>query len=158
MSSAVDQESKPGAKVARGERRAMRHRMKDLLLFLPNMLKLLLRLVRDTRVSRSDKLILGGTILYVIAPLDFLPDMIPFIGQIDDSYLVAISLLRLLSRADGAIVMEHWDGEMDLKRLVDSVASVASHFLPESIRHALMSRIDVKTPQRLRVVKGGAGS
>ena len=58
--------------VARKERGALRKRMRDLLLLLPNLLKLMLRLVRDPRVSRADKVILGGAILYVIAPLDFI--------------------------------------------------------------------------------------
>lgn len=41
------------------KRGALRRRMKDLLMLLPNLLKLLVRLVRDPRVSRADKVILG---------------------------------------------------------------------------------------------------
>jgi uncharacterized membrane protein YkvA (DUF1232 family) len=128
--------------------------MKDLLLFLPNLLKLLVRLVRDPRVSRADKVILGGTILYVIAPLDFIPDMIPFIGQIDDSYLVAISLIRLLNRTDPSVVLGHWDGEINVKRLLDTIVEVATVFLPKSVRYALTAKIDVNEPRSLRAVRG----
>ncbi len=122
-------------------------------MFLPNLLKLLVRLVRDPRVSRADKVILGGTILYVIAPLDFIPDMIPFIGQVDDSYLVAISLLRLMSRTDPTVFLELWDGEMNIKRLVDSLIELTSVFLPKSIRYALTASIDVNEPRSLRRVR-----
>lgn len=141
--------------MTRRERGKVRKKMKDLLLFLPNLVRLLARLMRDARVSRADKVILGGTILYVIAPLDFLPDMIPFIGQIDDSYLVAIALLRMLNRADGAIVAEHWQGEMNIKRLATSIIEVASVFLPQTIRHALTARIEIREPRNFRVVAGG---
>jgi uncharacterized membrane protein YkvA (DUF1232 family) len=141
-------------KPARKERGAMRRRMKDMLLLLPNLFKLIVRLVRDPRVSRADKVILGGTILYVIAPLDFIPDMIPFIGQVDDTYLVAISLLRLFSRTDPRVVADHWKGEIDVKRLVDSIIEVATVFLPKPVRYALTAHIDVNEPRSLRKVRG----
>lgn len=143
---------------SRKERGKLRRRMKDLLLLLPNLLRLLVRLVRDPRVSRADKVILGGTILYVIAPLDFIPDMIPFIGQIDDSYLVAISLLRLLTRADAKIVAEHWTGGIDLKHLVDTIVELSSTFLPKPIRYALTAKIDVNEPRSLRKVRSAGAA
>jgi uncharacterized membrane protein YkvA (DUF1232 family) len=136
------------------ERGQLRKRMKDLLLLLPDLLVLMLRLVRDARVSRADKVILGGAILYVIAPLDFIPDMIPFIGQVDDSYLVAISLMRMLSRADARVVAEHWKNDIDVKRLLDSIIEVAAVFLPKPIRYALTAKIDVNEPRSLRMVRG----
>jgi uncharacterized membrane protein YkvA (DUF1232 family) len=141
--------------ISRGERKTLRRRMKELLLLLPNLVKLLVRLLRDSRVSRADKVILAGTILYVIAPLDFLPDMIPFIGQVDDAYLVAISVLRILNRADEKVVSAHWEGSIDIKRLVGSIVDVATVFLPQRIRTALTARIDVREPRSLRMVRGG---
>ena len=139
---------------SRTERGRLRKRMKDLLLLLPNLFALMVRLVRDPRVSRADKVILGGAILYVIAPLDFIPDMIPFIGQVDDSYLVAVSLVRLLSRADPRIVADHWKNQIDVKRLLDSIIEVAGIFLPKPIRYALTAKIDVNEPRSLRMVRG----
>ena len=140
---------------SRVERKKLRTRMKELLLLLPNLVKLLVRLLRDARVSRADKVILAGTILYVIAPLDFLPDMIPFIGQVDDVYLVAISILRLVNRTDAKLINEHWDGETDIKRLVGSIVDVSTVFLPRPIRTALTARIDVREPRSLRMVRDG---
>ena len=140
--------------VSRGERSALRRTMKDLLLLLPNLVRLLLGLMRDARVSRADKVILAGTVLYVVTPLDFIPDMIPFVGQIDDTYLVAVALVRMLNRADGKVVADHWRGEMDLKRLVDSIIEVSTVFLPKAVRYALTARIDVNAPRSLRAVRG----
>ena len=157
MAGEIESEVREGRRPPRSERAARRGRMRDLLLLLPNMVKLLVRLVRDPRVSRADKVILGGTLFYVIAPLDFLPDMIPFLGLVDDSYLVAISLVRLLNRADGNVVAEHWDGEMDVKKLVGSVIEVASVFLPKPIRAALTARMEIREPRNLRVVRGQKG-
>src|SRR5215471_13454487 len=89
------------------QRREMKSRMKELLLFIPNLLWLLFGLLRDERVSRADKAILAGTILYVISPLDIIPDFIPFIGQVDDAYLIGIALIRLMNRTDVEVYREH---------------------------------------------------
>src|SRR5215471_606426 len=110
------------------EDRDMRAFMCDCLLFIPNMVMLLVALLRDDRVSRADKAILAGTIVYVISPIDIIPDFIPFIGQVDDTYLLAISILRLLNRADPRVVMDHWRGQADIKQLVTSIAMVAEYF------------------------------
>src|SRR5215471_6691767 len=127
------------------QRREMKSRMKELLLFIPNLLWLLFGLLRDERVSRADKAILAGTILYVISPLDIIPDFIPFIGQVDDAYLIAISLLRLLNRAERDIVRDHWKGSIDIKELVSSIALAAEYFLPTKIKNVLRGRIE-RTP------------
>src|SRR5215469_9884248 len=128
--------------IDRRERRRMKSRMKELLLFMPNLLWLLFGLLRDERVSRADKAILAGTILYVISPLDIIPDFIPFIGQVDDAYLIAISLLRLLNRAERDVVLEHWKGSIDIKQLVTSIVMAAEYFLPARIKNVLRGRIE----------------
>jgi uncharacterized membrane protein YkvA (DUF1232 family) len=118
--------------------------MRELLLFVPNFVKLVVDLLRDPRVSQADKAILAGVIMYVIVPLDIIPDFIPFIGQIDDTYLLAISILRLLNRADREVVLEHWDGKQNIKELISNVASVAEYFLPRRMKNVLRGRIEPK--------------
>jgi uncharacterized membrane protein YkvA (DUF1232 family) len=116
--------------------------MAELLLFIPNLLKLLVDLLRDARVSSADKAILAGTILYVIAPIDVIPDFIPFIGMVDDSYLMAIAILRLVNRADATVVAQHWRGSIDIKELVTNIARIAEVFLPKRMKNALRGRIE----------------
>src|SRR6266498_653159 len=88
---------------------------------IPNFLKLLYRLFKDPRAPLAEKALLAGTIIYVISPLDFIPDLFPFIGQVDDLYLVSLVVLRLLSRTNEEILREHWDGGSDLAALVGRV-------------------------------------
>jgi uncharacterized membrane protein YkvA (DUF1232 family) len=130
----------PGS-VKKRDRREMKSLMKELLLFIPNLLWLMFGLLRDERISRADKAILAGTILYVISPLDIIPDFIPFIGQVDDIYLIAISLLRLLNRAEADVVRDHWKGDIDIKDLVTSISLAAEYFLPKKIKNVLRGRI-----------------
>src|SRR5262245_16801858 len=77
---------------------------------IPTFLKLLYRLFKDSRAPLAEKALLAGTIIYVVSPLDFIPDLFPFIGQVDDLYLVALVVLRLLSRTNEGVLREHWDG------------------------------------------------
>ncbi|MCV5111836.1 DUF1232 domain-containing protein, partial [Escherichia coli] len=69
-------------------------------MFLPNLVVLLGRLLKDARVPAAEKALFAAAIVYVISPLDFIPDGFPFIGQVDDLYIVALTILRLLNRTD----------------------------------------------------------
>ena len=137
------------------EQRSMRRKMRELLLFIPNLMGLLIGLLRDERVSQADKAILAGIIMYVIVPIDVIPDFIPFIGQVDDSYLLAISILRLLNRADRRVVLDHWKGRRDIKELVDSIVKIAEFFLPKPVKNVLRGRIEPKG--RMTVVADAPG-
>lgn len=129
-----------------------KQRIKNLLLFIPNMLLLCARLLRDSRVPAIEKALLAGAIVYAIIPFDLIPDMIPFVGQIDDAYLIALTLLRLMDRTDPRIVREHWSGGGDVVELVGAAAMLAAKFLPRPIRRVLTSRVEA-VPGKLEELK-----
>ena len=120
-----------------------KRRMKSLLMFLPNMIALCGRLMTDRRVPRTEKALFAGAIVYAIIPFDFIPDVLPFVGQIDDAYLIALTLLRLLNRTDERVVREHWRGGGDVVQLAESIASLAPMLLPGRIRRVLSSRVEI---------------
>ena len=120
-----------------------RSRMKNLLLFVPNTVLLCGRLMTDSRVPRTERALVAGAIVYAIVPFDLIPDMIPFVGQIDDAYLIALTLLRLMDRTDERILREHWNGGGDIVQLVEATAMIAGKLLPKRIRRVLTSRVAV---------------
>lgn len=120
-----------------------RRRLKNLLLFIPNMLLLCARLLTDPRVPATERALLAGAIVYAIIPFDLIPDMIPFVGQVDDAYLIALTLLRLMERTDPKVVREHWNGGGDVVELIGAAALLAGKFLPQRIRRVLSSRVTV---------------
>lgn len=124
------------------DRKQARSWMRSLITFLPNLVKLMYRLIADSRVSKADKAVLLAVIVYVITPLDFIPDIFPFIGQVDDTYLVAIALLRLINRASDDVIQEHWEGETNIKSLVTTISNLASFFLPKKVRNLLVGNLD----------------
>jgi uncharacterized membrane protein YkvA (DUF1232 family) len=136
----------------REARLSARRKLIDLLFFIPNLMILLLAMLRDQRVNSADKAILAGVVIYVIAPIDIIPDFIPFIGQVDDSYLIAISILRLLNRAERSVIMDHWRGRHDIKSLVTNLSSLAEVFLPKKIKNVLRGRIERPPKPHLVIV------
>ena len=129
--------------------------MKNLLLVVPNLLLLSARLMIDPRVPAPERVLVAGAILYAVIPLDFIPDVLPFVGQIDDAYLVALSLLRLMTVTDPRVVREHWRGGGDVLELVGATALVARKLLPPKIRRVLTAHVEVK-PSLPDLVKSGS--
>ena len=107
------------------------------------MVKLCGKLLTDRRVSTADKALFAGAIVYAIMPLDLIPDVIPFVGQIDDAYLIALALLRLLNHTEESVVREHWTGGGDIVSLAGSVAQIAPMLLPKRITRVLTSKVEM---------------
>jgi uncharacterized membrane protein YkvA (DUF1232 family) len=104
---------------------------------LPHFLRLLVRLLRDPRVSMIDRSFFAFVILYTVAPADLIPDFFWMLGLVDDVYLIGLSLGRLLSRAGPDILLEHWSGDpKQLGYLIERVGEVGGQ-LPRTIRRTL---------------------
>jgi len=125
------------------EVRKARGILRNGLTLIPNLLKLLFRLFKDSRVPVAEKVFVIGAIIYFLSPLDFLPDMIPFVGQVDDLYLISLTILRLLNRTNDSILREHWDGGGDIATIVDRIIKASTFILPRRIRRVLISRIEI---------------
>jgi uncharacterized membrane protein YkvA (DUF1232 family) len=136
-------ETEKPRKVKRTEKSELKDRMKGFLMFLPNMLKLLGNLLKDSRVPLAEKALFAAAIIYVVVPLDFIPDVFPFIGQVDDVYLVALTLLRLINRTDERVVRENWSGGGDVIGLANSIADLAPMLLPKRVSRVLSAEVEL---------------
>lgn len=136
-------------KTKRKDKIQAKSRMKNLLMFLPNLVMLLGRLLKDARVSTAEKALFVAAIVYVISPIDFIPDVFPFIGQVDDLYLVALTLLRLINRTDETVVREHWAGGGDIVGLANSIAGLAPALLPKRVSRVLTARVELADAGKL---------
>jgi uncharacterized membrane protein YkvA (DUF1232 family) len=124
-----------GGSPRRGAKRTVIHYIRQL----PNFLRLLYGLVTDPRVALVDKLFVFGAIAYIITPIDLIPDFIPFLGEVDDVYLLVLALQRLISNAGRHVLLDHWGGAVeDLSDLnLRGALSAAAFFLPRRIRRRL---------------------
>lgn len=50
------------------------------------------RAIFDRRTPWYAKLLAGGVLLYLVSPVDLLPDAVPFLGQLDDLLIVPMGL------------------------------------------------------------------
>ena len=119
----------------------LKSRMKNLLMFLPNMVALCARLMVDKRVPLTERALFAAAVIYAVIPFDFIPDMIPFVGQIDDLFLIALTLLRLIDHTDDMVVREHWRGGGDIVALAQSAATIAPMLMPKRVARVLLARV-----------------
>lgn len=115
--------------------------LKQLVRDLPHFVKLLWGVARDPRVSRIDKAIVLATLGYLLLPIDIIPDALPVIGHIDDIYLVALALDRLLHNAGVDVLLDHWSGDVASLELALAALDKAGSFLPEPVRGLLYRRL-----------------
>lgn len=114
--------------------------MADAALMLPNIVKLIGRLLLDPRVPRRAKITLGIAAAYVVSPIDLIPDVIPVIGWADDVLLVLFAIDSLIERAGPEIVDEHWDGPGDLLSLVREAVGLSRSIMPKRLT-AIIDRL-----------------
>ena len=69
--------------------------------------RLILRLMLDRRVPIWSKLIIPGGLIYILSPIDFLPDIIPILGWLDDIVAAVVTLLLFLLSIPSDVLREH---------------------------------------------------
>ena len=87
---------------------------KEYLFVLPDIVSLIYRLLKDSRVPMKTKLIISGTIAYIAFPTDIIPDNIPFIGKIDDIGVLFFALNKIVNDVPIEIIVENWTGRNDI--------------------------------------------
>ena len=117
-------------------------KLKDCISLIPRFLALIANLLRDYRVSATDKAILATVVAYVLNPVDIVPDWVPFFGLVDDFYLIVLALLRLIARTDEAILKEHWTGPEDVIVTIKRGLDLVTQLLPPKIKRQLVAKVE----------------
>ena len=81
-------------------------RFLQVLRHLPSFARLYWRLFRDGRVSLLPKALLVLTLVYVVSPLDVIPDFVPVIGEMDDVAVVLAGLWLFVRLCPPEVVRE----------------------------------------------------
>jgi uncharacterized membrane protein YkvA (DUF1232 family) len=84
---------------------------KELALLVPNLMLLFKDLPRDPTVPRGPKVALAIGVVWLISPIDLLPEFLPVLGPLDDAVVAALVLRYLVKRAGVEVVRTHWRGE-----------------------------------------------
>jgi uncharacterized membrane protein YkvA (DUF1232 family) len=84
---------------------------KELALLVPNLVLLFKDLLKDPSVPRGPKALLWFGIVWLVSPIDLLPEFVPVVGPLDDAVVAALVLRYLVRRAGEDVVRGHWRGD-----------------------------------------------
>ncbi len=99
---------------------------KDLATVLPACVTTARRLRKDPLVPRRVKLAVAFAGLWVLSPIDLIPEFLPVIGPLDDIVVVALALRYAARRVPPERLLAAWPAERRiLERLAPAVARVA---------------------------------
>jgi uncharacterized membrane protein YkvA (DUF1232 family) len=93
--------------------------LRDLASIVPDCVTAIRRLRRDPRVPRRAKLVVALAGLWLLSPIDLLPEFLPVIGPLDDVLVVALALRYAARQVPREVLVAAWPGEPRLlERLV----------------------------------------
>ena len=95
--------------------------LRDLAAILPACLTTVRRLRRDPRVPRRAKVAVAIAAVWVVSPIDLIPEFLPVIGPLDDVVVVALALRYAARQVPVDVLFEAWPAEPRLlERLLGS--------------------------------------
>lgn len=99
--------------------------LKEIASFLPDCATAARRLRRDPRVPRRAKVAVAIAALWVLSPIDLIPEFLPVIGPLDDAVVVVALALRYVARTVSVdVILDAWPGRRSvIDRLVGRATS-----------------------------------
>ena len=87
--------------------------VRELLGVIPDVLRLLRSLIADGSVPPDVRIVLVGLVVWIVSPIDLIPEFIPGLGPLDD-VVVAIVAMRYVRRRVGLEALrDRWVGTDD---------------------------------------------
>lgn len=84
---------------------------RELVMFLPACATTMRRLRRNPAVPRSARWMTVLALIWVISPIDLIPEFLPVIGPLDDVVVVALVLRFVARRIPSDVLFAAWPGE-----------------------------------------------
>jgi uncharacterized membrane protein YkvA (DUF1232 family) len=88
--------------------------LRDLARFLPDCVTVTRRLRRDPAVPRRAKIAVAIAGLWVLSPIDLIPEFLPVIGPLDDVVVVALALRYAARQVPVEVLFGAWPGDPHL--------------------------------------------
>ncbi len=62
----------------------------------------------DPRIPTRDRWVVAASLFLIVSPVDFIPDVIPIIGVVDDLILISFVLDYFFNRLEDNIILDHF--------------------------------------------------
>ena len=108
--------------------------MKELLLALPRLGRMLISLAGDRDVPTAAKMVLAAVAVYLVSPIDIIPDFIPWLGYVDDLLMAAVVVDGVLNFIERPLVLRYWPGSPASLDRVAAVASRLARWVPTRVK------------------------
>jgi uncharacterized membrane protein YkvA (DUF1232 family) len=83
---------------------------RELLRVVPDLLRLTRSLLTDGDVPLDVRIVVLGALIWVVSPIDPVPEFIPIIGWLDEVIVVVVALRYVRYRLGATTLQERWQG------------------------------------------------
>jgi uncharacterized membrane protein YkvA (DUF1232 family) len=113
--------------------------VRALLRALPDIVRTIGRLALDPVLPKAAKIALGAAVLYLVSPIDLIPDFIPGLGFVDDVFVAAILVDGMLNYVNRGLVLKYWPGSPESLERVARAARVLAAWVPRRLKLRIFS-------------------
>ena len=99
--------------------------------YVPQFFELLCNIITDNRADWNTRLIISSALSYFVMPDDIIPDSEKGLGYIDDVYITAFVLKKIVDDIDPELITENWYGDEDIIKLVNKLYTESQLILGE---------------------------
>jgi uncharacterized membrane protein YkvA (DUF1232 family) len=108
--------------------------VKELLRTLPDLGRMLVRLVADPILPRAAKVALAAAVVYLASPFDLIPDFIPLVGYLDDVLVAALVVDGIVNWVDRGLLLKYWPGTPDSLERIARAARLLAAWVPRRLK------------------------
>jgi uncharacterized membrane protein YkvA (DUF1232 family) len=106
----------------------------QLLKALPDLVRLIARLVGDPTLPRAAKIALAAAMVYLASPIDLIPDFVPVVGYLDDLLLASLVIDGILNWVDRRLILKYWPGSPESLERLARAARMLAVWVPRRIK------------------------
>ena len=106
---------------------------------LPDLVRLIAKLVGDPLLPRAAKIALAAAMVYLASPIDLIPDFIPLLGYLDDLLVAALLVDGILNWVDRGLVLKYWPGSPDSLERLARAARMLAVWVPRRLKARLFT-------------------
>src|SRR3990172_11010763 len=88
----------------------------------------------DERIPMQNRVVLGGLLLYLLTPIDLIPDFIHILGWLDDVLVTLLVLDYVFNSGDTKYILEHYPGSSESFERVKSYVERLAWLVPGRIK------------------------
>ena len=113
--------------------------MRALLRALPDIVRTIGRLALDPVLPKAAKVALAAAVLYLVSPIDLVPDFVPVLGYLDDILVAAILVDGMLNFVNRGLVLKYWPGSPESLERIARTARVLAAWVPRRLKLRIFS-------------------